>query len=155
MPGSILLGVLVAACLLWLAGVLAAPLLAHRDHLGGPLLYAFFHPVCHQIADRSFHLWGEPLAVCHRCLGLYLGFTLGLLAWPAARRPAAWLLERPRRLLIFFAPMAFDVAITFDVAASRFVTGAAAAFPVALFVLVALTQIAARSESLTPLGDAS
>ena len=42
--------------------------------------------VCHQRADRSFHLRGRPLAVCGRCTGLYLSAALGLLLSTAPRR---------------------------------------------------------------------
>lgn len=140
-PRASVYGLALAACLVWLAGVVAAPWLAHRGE--GTLLYALYHSVCHQMDWRSFHLWGEPLAVCHRCFGLYLGFTLGLAVWPALGRPAAWLLARPRRVLLFFVPMLVDVVLwTTNTAASQFLTGAVAAFPVALLVLVALAQIA-------------
>jgi len=60
--------------------------------------YFFFSGVCHQIPARCFHLWGEPMAVCARCFGVYSGFLLGSLAFPLIRRgpwgafPAAWIL---------------------------------------------------------------
>ncbi|HWS97500.1 MAG TPA: DUF2085 domain-containing protein [Candidatus Methylomirabilis sp.] len=55
-----------------------------------PLLYAHlpvlalalqrgFSLVCHQHADRSFSLFGGSVAVCARCLGIYLGAAAGLL----------------------------------------------------------------------------
>jgi hypothetical protein len=53
------------AAILLVAAIFAAPWL--------PLLYLPFAPVCHQIAGRSFHLHGVPLAVCARCLGIYAG----------------------------------------------------------------------------------
>ena len=60
--------------------------------IGGPILHMlsfrvlpaliqfFFSFVCHQVRDRSFVLWGYPVAVCHRCTGIYLGLFLGSLA---------------------------------------------------------------------------
>jgi uncharacterized membrane protein len=36
-----------------------------------------FHSLCHQIADRSFWINGQPMAVCSRCMGIYSGFALG------------------------------------------------------------------------------
>lgn len=36
-----------------------------------------FYGLCHQIADRSFWINGQPMAVCSRCLGIYSGFALG------------------------------------------------------------------------------
>jgi uncharacterized membrane protein len=41
--------------------------------------YLLFSPLCHQIPERSFHICGYPLAVCHRCSGIYFGLFLGLL----------------------------------------------------------------------------
>jgi uncharacterized membrane protein len=38
-----------------------------------------FAMVCHQQSDRSFVLFGGTIAVCARCLGIYLGGTPGLL----------------------------------------------------------------------------
>jgi uncharacterized membrane protein len=60
--------------------------------------YFFFSGVCHQIPERSFHFWGEPLAVCSRCSGVYAGFLIGALLLPVVRRglkgefPPAWIL---------------------------------------------------------------
>jgi uncharacterized membrane protein len=38
-----------------------------------------FALVCHQRPDRSFWIFGAPVAVCARCLGIYLGAAVGLL----------------------------------------------------------------------------
>jgi uncharacterized membrane protein len=35
--------------------------------------------ICHQRPERSFWLFGAPVAVCARCLGIYLGAARGLL----------------------------------------------------------------------------
>ena len=37
-----------------------------------------FSLLCHQHADRSFVLLGGSVAVCARCLGIYLGASVGL-----------------------------------------------------------------------------
>lgn len=129
---------------LWLAAAFVAPFGRSRGWAGASLLYAFFHPVCHQIAERSFACFGHPVAVCHRCLGLYAGFFAGLVLWPALPRPAARLLDRPRWVLAFSAPLAVDAAIRANTGASRFATGLVAAFPVALLLLVAVAQLATR-----------
>jgi uncharacterized membrane protein len=85
--------VLVVAGGAWSVLVIAAPL------LGWPCLYAASHLVCHQIPARTFHLAAGPMAVCARCLGLYLGAVAGGMAALAVGgvtvpRPAAsrWLL---------------------------------------------------------------
>ena len=38
-----------------------------------------FALVCHQRPERSFSLFGGSVAVCSRCLGIYLGAALGLM----------------------------------------------------------------------------
>jgi uncharacterized membrane protein len=133
---------LVVACAIGLGLVLAAPWAAHRGSWIAPLLYAVFDPVCHQIAERSFHLGHEPFAVCHRCTGLYLGFALGIVVWPALPIAAARLLERPRTIVLFAIPLAIDAVLLANTPGSRFATGLIAAFPVALLVLAAVADIA-------------
>jgi len=46
-----------------------------------------FAIVCHQRPERSFRILGGTVAVCSRCLGIYLGAALGLLFWTS--RPVA------------------------------------------------------------------
>jgi uncharacterized membrane protein len=46
-----------------------------------PLAYAIrqgFALVCHQRPERSFWMFGVPVAVCARCLGIYVGAAFGL-----------------------------------------------------------------------------
>ena len=58
--------------------MLAAPVLASLSfHRAAAIIYFCFAPICHQIPERSFALFGAPLAVCHRCAGIYLGMLLG------------------------------------------------------------------------------
>jgi len=66
---------------LLLAGVaLAVPyLLTHGFLTIGLALRRGFALVCHQRPERSFSLFGSGVAVCSRCLGIYLGAALGLL----------------------------------------------------------------------------
>jgi uncharacterized membrane protein len=59
--------------------VIAAPVLAHSSVSAAAIVYLFFSPICHQIPERSFALLGHPMAVCHRCSGIYLGLFLGSL----------------------------------------------------------------------------
>ena len=133
-----------AACCLAIGMVVAAPLSAAPHGRAAPLLYEFFAPLCHQIAERSFHLAGHPLAVCHRCFGFYVGFTLGLAVLPFVRRFRDWLLDRPRRILFFLAPTAIDWLLPMNTPASRFGTALLAAAPIALLVWAAIDQITRR-----------
>ena len=71
--------------MLWCSAFFLAPYLAK----GGPfsrmvsfMVTLFFSPICHQIPERSFHLWGSPLAVCIRCTSIYVGFFCGVLLLP-------------------------------------------------------------------------
>lgn len=60
-----------------------------------------FAPVCHQLADRSFHVDGVQLAVCHRCLGAYVGLLAGALLFLITARESKSL--RPITLLLLAA----------------------------------------------------
>lgn len=125
---------------------MAAPLLA-----GGPWLSfgirRFFSVVCHQDPARSFWVAGAPVAVCVRCLGIYLGAALG--ATGVARAP------RPRWIQIFWAAVALNVA---DVAAEflglhgnlplpRFIFGLIAGFAAGALVLSYLRESSSTSLS--------
>ncbi|HTL44592.1 MAG TPA: DUF2085 domain-containing protein [Vicinamibacterales bacterium] len=52
--------------------------------------------VCHQIPARSFHLAGQPFAVCGRCTGLYVSALAGgfaaLVTWRRLPIDDRWLL---------------------------------------------------------------
>lgn len=102
-----------AGTLAWLVGIILAPYLRSRGVRWGPLLYALYAPVCHQLPTRSLRAWGFPLGVCARCLGIYIGFGAGILAFPFVRgfrrvhRPDA------RIFLALSAPIILDTAGNF------------------------------------------
>jgi uncharacterized membrane protein len=51
--------------------------------------------VCHQLPERSFHLWTRQLPVCARCTGIYVGAAIGsLVALAAPMRGLATRVER-------------------------------------------------------------
>jgi uncharacterized membrane protein len=70
-----------ALAVTWLLLITAAPVLwvplAGMVYLAGAL-------ICHQLAERSFHLHGAQLPVCARCFGLYLGAAAGSIAGAVA-----------------------------------------------------------------------
>jgi uncharacterized membrane protein len=73
--------------------------------------HAIGYAVCHQIPARSFHLAGQPLPLCARCTGIYLGALLGIVGMTLMRRyhsvelpPAAILIT----LLAFTGLMGID-----------------------------------------------
>ena len=65
-------------------------LFSHSPALGFALQRGF-SLVCHQNPDRSFVVFGNTVAICARCLGIYIGATVGLLL-RASRRIARSLL---------------------------------------------------------------
>ena len=73
---------------LWCGLLLLPPFLSAAGDAGRMLsesVFAFFHLLCHQLDDRSFHLHGVPLAVCSRCASVYMGFLAGTIAYPVLR----------------------------------------------------------------------
>jgi uncharacterized membrane protein len=62
-----------------LLGVLAAPSLGRQAPLLALWIRWFYASACHQRPDRSFLLYGLPLAVCARCTGIYAGAIWGSL----------------------------------------------------------------------------
>ena len=60
-----------------IAAALAAPLLSVLFPTAAFFTYLPFSFVCHQMPERSFELLHHPLAVCHRCSGIYIGLLLG------------------------------------------------------------------------------
>jgi uncharacterized membrane protein len=69
----------VVPLLLVVAAVAVPYFLTHGFLTIGLALQRGFALVCHQRPERSFWLFGGSVAVCSRCLGIYLGAALGLL----------------------------------------------------------------------------
>ena len=65
----------------WLLLIVAAPAL--WVPVAG-IVYAVGSLICHQIAERSFHLDGAQLPVCARCFGIYGGAAFGGVAGASA-----------------------------------------------------------------------
>jgi uncharacterized membrane protein len=57
---------------------LAVPWLTTTHPLAALLVRGFFSGLCHQDPARSFLIAGVPVAVCTRCLGIYLGLAAGM-----------------------------------------------------------------------------
>lgn len=121
----------VAGTILWLTAIFLAPYLAARgDGQAARLIYGAFSPVCHQIPERSFLFRGYPLAVCGRCLGIYVGFAAGLALYPLLRGFRKLGLPSARLIILATIPMALDaIAGILGIWASpmgvRFATGIA------------------------------
>lgn len=49
------------------------------------------YAICHQILERSFQINGQPISLCARCTGMYVGALIGILYQMfLGRRRAAW-----------------------------------------------------------------
>ena len=85
----------IAASVVWMALLLAAPFVASRPHAStlGTLLvvsvYGVGSLVCHQLAERSYRLWATQMPVCARCAGIYFGAAVSAVV-------AAWFRKRAR-----------------------------------------------------------
>ena len=97
----------------WVGAIFLAPYLKSRNSPVGAFIYALFAPVCHQIPGRTFYIFGHPLAVCGRCLGIYLGFLFGTLLYPFGGRLSRVRLPKLRTFLVTSAPIAADTAANF------------------------------------------
>ena len=87
-PSGVRMPVLVAAfagaSVVWALLLPIAPYLGTRPHASVPgsvlvfAIYGIGHLICHQLPERSFHLWGAQLPVCARCTGIYLGAAIAV-----------------------------------------------------------------------------
>jgi uncharacterized membrane protein len=107
---------LTCGALTWLTLVVVSPLALSRGQLPG-LTFAVYRAgsiVCHQRAERSFHLAGVQLPVCARCFGLYLsgalGLTAGLVLVSRARRAPSGATVR-HLLAVAALPIALSVGL--------------------------------------------
>ena len=120
MRRSVVIGLLAAA----VAAVAGAPLVAAAWGAAVWPLYAAFSWICHQRPERSWHLAGYPLAVCVRCLGIYLGALAGaVVGRPFSRR---WALAAAAVLAGEWLAEAAGGALALE--GARFATGLVAGF---------------------------
>ena len=141
-------GVLLSGSLLWCALIAAAPLLGHPGGSFGDAaaaVYAFFHPICHQLDSHSLHLAGAKLGVCARCSSIYFSFLLGLLLYPWIRGLQNTLV--PHRLILAGAalPMLLDVGLSLpgfwaSTQVSRLLTGSVFGLTAAFFIVPAAVE---------------
>jgi uncharacterized membrane protein len=144
-------GVALGGTALLVGLIVLAPALRARDMSGvSGAIYHGFSLVCHQMAARSFHFEGFPLAVCARCFGLYVGGLLGVTAYPLARPLARR--ETPERVWLILAalPTTVDFALGFfglweNTHLSRFLTALLLGVVSAFYIVPGLVDL-----SLTP-----
>lgn len=110
------------------------------------LLMQAFSGVCHQIAERSPAIGDIPLAVCHRCYGIYGGLAIAPLLYLGIATRSAFL-SRYAVIILFgsLMPAAIDwllgvIGLWHNSPASRLLTGALFGIVAGLYVVRALTQ---------------
>ena len=122
------------------AAMMAPYLAASGYSLAALAIFWFFSPVCHQDPARSFWIFGAPVAVCARCLGIYLGAAVGaffgasqravLAAFAAAvvLNLAEWLTELAQLHGVWMAPR-FVLGAALGAALGALVAGSAGVSP--------------------------
>lgn len=136
-------GLALAGSLL-LVGLAAAPSWLPAE--GAAAVHRAYAWLCHQLPDRSPHVHGVPLALCHRCFGIAGGLLAGVALAPVLFGVAPRLEEMARRrigplLAVAFLPLAVDwvlgaLGVWANTPLSRTLTGAV--FGLAAGVVLAL-----------------
>ncbi len=120
---------LLAGSTLWCLSILAAPVFSLS------WVYEFFSRICHQDPARSWHVAGEPLAVCIRCASIYFAFTASL--WLGLKARVRWL-----RLSILLMICEFIFArLVIDAALLRSISGILVGLSAAPFVKQAVEEL--------------
>jgi uncharacterized membrane protein len=88
------------------AGAFLPPLL---DGEARSIVMAGYRQICHQIPERSFHVWGHPLALCHRCVGIWAALPLSIALFAVLRRWDRAVASRPGLVLaLSLVPLGLD-----------------------------------------------
>ena len=133
-----------------LAAIIGAPLIQSSSHPALAFkIYRAFSFVCHQIPERSFHLYGNKFAVCSRCTGIYAGIALATLAYPLTR--SLQRTDTPGLIWLFLAaaPLAIDWSLGYfsiweNNHASRFGTGFLLGSVAMFYILPGVIELSCR-----------
>jgi len=138
---------IVVALAAFVVPIVLAPWLRSAGHpwLAGAI-YECYATSCHQLPERSFRLFGSPLAVCSRCASIYAGALLGMALVPARGLRAP--LPRRRWLVVAAVPAFADfglgwLGVVDNTFLSRAVTGAALGAVSSFYVIPGLTEAVA------------
>lgn len=139
----IVVGLLAAICIL----VVLPPFVGEAAR---QTIRAGFAPLCHQLPERSFIINGVPLAVGHRCLGIYLGLTAGAVVMPLLwTRRSELRRHSPLILLVLLAVLGLDwvgplLGGWFNSVGSRLMTGIVFGAGAGYFAADGLTELLGR-----------
>ena len=143
-----------------LAGVAGLAVLAVLPPIiggeAGAVLHHAFAAVCHQIPERTPHLAGGPIALCHRCSGILAGLLVGVAAAPSLGGTMVEGIVRSRQglaLVLSGLPTAIDWAlgatgVWANTPLSRMLTGAM--FGIAAGLILGANLLAVPRSSLSP-----
>ena len=135
--------------LLCLAAFSAPLLLASSFPVAAAFCYFPFSHFCHQNPERSFFIMQYPMALCHRCSGIYLGLFLGMISAKIFRR-IRWrpnsLRAHRAQVLVAVIPLALDALLPFTglwhgTWLSRFLTGIVFGCLIAPVLVKALAEL--------------
>lgn len=113
-------------------------------------IMAAFSGVCHQLPSRSPHVDGVPFAVCFRCYGIYWGFPVAALLFPALHRRLAQLDRRaPLVLAGSLVPAGVDWLLELSgvvpgTAGVRALTGVVFGLAAGYYLVAAVTRVGRR-----------
>jgi uncharacterized membrane protein len=112
----------IAAALMWTIALPLATFVASRPHASTGLygaalaVYAAGSIVCHQVSERTFHLWSTQMPVCARCTGIYVGGAIAvvmlLTGRTAPRRTGAATRVGPHRVGLIVVAAALPTLAT-------------------------------------------
>lgn len=133
--------------LVWLLLIVLAPIAEANNSIAfSRPIYKFFGFICHQMPDRSLHVYEHAFAVCSRCFGVYFGLFFGFVVYPLIRQIDE--IEPFARFWLFLAliPMGIDWSLGFfeiweNTHFSRFSTGAILGVTCGLFIVPALVEL--------------
>ena len=141
----------------WVIVLIATPIL---PGWAGAVVYGLGSFVCHQLPDRSFHVAGFQLPVCARCLGIYVGASVGVAyVWLRSDRGRT-VLAIPARELRWLAAVAAAptlVTVAFEVGGVWYPsnnTRALAGLPLGMLVGLVVMNALARARTERGPGDA-
>ena len=142
----------------WIGIIFLAPFLKSQSSGLHAFCYGIFSPLCHQNPARSFFFFGYPLAVCARCLGIYLGFFAGTVLYPLLKKLSDLTLPKTRIFILMSLPVVIDTIGNFFHLwmtpgwlrfATGFIWGAILPFYFIVGIADALVR-EKRTENLTP-----